>query len=155
MQKFVVSKGHDAFVYYETVLEADTPEEARSLVRSVHYEGAWLPTGYVQEFDDYEIDEHSGVRLLDDGEAVEAFLPSASPPRSATPCWRGCASSSSPLGAAISNLRSKRSSPMTARIPASIRLVSTLCANASTSRWWRCMRPTCASTSWSGTASAP
>ena len=70
MQKFVVSKGHDAFVYYETVLEADTPEEARSLVRSVHYEGAWLPTGYVQEFDDYEIDEHSGVRLLDDGEAV-------------------------------------------------------------------------------------
>ncbi|WP_453978259.1 hypothetical protein [Brevundimonas sp. Marseille-Q4549] len=74
MPKFVVSKGHDAFVYYETVLEADTPEEARSLVRSVHYEGAWLPTGYVQEFDDYEIDEHSGVRLLEDGEAVEAFL---------------------------------------------------------------------------------
>ena len=74
MPKFVVSQGHDAFVYYETVLEADTPEEARSLVRSVHYEGAWLPTGYVQEFDDYEIDEHSGVRLLEDGEAVEAFL---------------------------------------------------------------------------------
>ena len=74
MPKFVVSKGHDAFVYYETVVEADTPEKAQKLAESAHYGGAWLATGYVQEFDDYEIDEHSGVRLLDDGEAVEAFL---------------------------------------------------------------------------------
>lgn len=74
MPKFVVSKGHDAFAYYETVLEAETPEEARNLARSVHYGGAWLATGYVQEFDDYEIDEHSGVRPLEDGESIEAFL---------------------------------------------------------------------------------
>ncbi|ANH05778.1 MAG: hypothetical protein ACOY3N_12005 [Bradyrhizobium sp.] len=73
MPKFVVSKGHDAFVYYETVVEADTPEEAQKLAESVHYDGEWLATGYVQEFDDYEIDEHSGVRLLERGETVEAF----------------------------------------------------------------------------------
>lgn len=74
MPKFIVTKGHDAFVYYETVIEADTPEEARDLARSVHYEGEWLATGYVQEFDDFEIDEHNGVRLLEAGKAVEAFL---------------------------------------------------------------------------------
>lgn len=74
MPKFVVSKGHDAFVYYETVVEADTPEEARALATSFHYNGEWLATGYVQEFDDYEIDEHSGVRQLESGETVEAFL---------------------------------------------------------------------------------
>lgn len=73
MPKFVVSKGHDAFVYYETVLEAETPEEARDLAQSVHYEGEWHATGYVQEFDDFEIDEHSGVRLLADGGAIGAF----------------------------------------------------------------------------------
>lgn len=73
MTKFVVSKGHDAFVYYETVVEADTPEEARTRAESVHYDGEWLATGDVQEFDDYEIDEQSGVRLLEKGETVEVF----------------------------------------------------------------------------------
>lgn len=72
MPKFVVSKGHDAFVYYETVIEADTPEAARNLARSITYDGEWFATGHTQEFDDYEIDEHSGVRLLDLGETVEA-----------------------------------------------------------------------------------
>ncbi|KAB2792263.1 hypothetical protein F9L06_22055 [Brucella anthropi] len=74
MLKFVVSKGHDAFVYYKTVVEADTPEEAKDLARSVYYEGDWWATGYLQEFDDFEIDEHSGVRLLNDGETIEEFL---------------------------------------------------------------------------------
>ena len=73
MPKFVVSKGHDAFVYYETVVEADTPEKAQKLAESARYKGEWLATGYVQEFDDYEIDEHSGVRLLEPRETVEAF----------------------------------------------------------------------------------
>ena len=74
MPRFVVSKGHDAFAFYETVIEADTPEEARSLAQSVHYDGEWRATGYVQEFDDYEIDEQNGVRPLEDGETVEAFV---------------------------------------------------------------------------------
>lgn len=81
MPKYVVSKGHDAFAYYETVVEADTPEQARQLVRSVHYDGEWLATGYVQEFDDYEIDESSGVRLLKEGETVETFLTLGVTPR--------------------------------------------------------------------------
>ena len=74
MPKFVISKGYDAFAYYETVVEADTPDQARTLAKSQDYEGEWFATGYVQEFDDYEIDEHSGIRLLEDGETVEAFL---------------------------------------------------------------------------------
>ena len=73
MPNYVVSKGHDAFAYYETMIEADTPEEARALARSVDYDGEWLATGDVQEFDDFEIDEGSGVRLLEEGEIVEAF----------------------------------------------------------------------------------
>jgi len=74
MPLYVVSKGHDAFVYYETIVGAETPEKARRLATSVHYDGEWLATGYVQEFDDYEIDEHSGVRLLEEGETVEEVL---------------------------------------------------------------------------------
>lgn len=81
MPKFVVSAGHDAFAYYETVVEADTPEEARKLAESVHYDGEWFPTGHVQEFDDYEIDEYHGVRLLEEGETVEAFLTIGVTPR--------------------------------------------------------------------------
>jgi hypothetical protein len=74
MPKYVISKGHDAFVYYETVVDADTPEKAQQLAESVHYDGEWVETGHMQEFDDYEIDEYSGVRLLEEGETVEAFL---------------------------------------------------------------------------------
>jgi len=74
MPRFVVRKGHDAFVYYETVVEAGTSAEARSVAESVHYDGEWIATGEVQEFDDYEIDESTGVRLLEKGETVEAFL---------------------------------------------------------------------------------
>lgn len=74
MPKFVVSKGHDAFAYYETVVEAERPEQARELAESVHYDGEWFATGYVQEFGDFKIDEHSGVRPLEEGEIVEAFV---------------------------------------------------------------------------------
>ncbi|MGB3833309.1 MAG: hypothetical protein WA975_15780 [Mesorhizobium sp.] len=73
MPNYVVSKGHDAFAYYETIIEAATPEEARALAQSVDYDGEWLATGDVQEFDDFEIDEGSGVRLLEEGETIEAF----------------------------------------------------------------------------------
>ena len=75
MPKFVVSKGHDAFAYYETVIDAETPEDARRLAESVHYDGEWLATGYVQEFDEYEIDEYSGVRPLEDGETTKWRIP--------------------------------------------------------------------------------
>lgn len=74
MPKFVVRKGHDAFVYCETVIDADTPEKARRLATSPRYEGEWIATGDVSEFDDYKIDESRGVRLLEEGETVEEFL---------------------------------------------------------------------------------
>ncbi|KAB2756328.1 hypothetical protein F9L00_21010 [Brucella anthropi] len=74
MPKFVVSKVHDAFVYYDAVVEADTFEDALDLAYSPHFKGDWCATGYVQEFEDYIIDENSGVRVLKDGETVEAFL---------------------------------------------------------------------------------
>ncbi|WP_454887336.1 hypothetical protein [Sphingomonas oryzagri] len=74
MLKFVVRKGHDAFVYYETVVDADTPEKALLLAESHDYDGEWIATGDVSEFDDYEIDETDGVRPLDDGETIEGYI---------------------------------------------------------------------------------
>jgi len=71
MPKFVVRKGHDAFVYYETVVAAGTPEEARRIAKDIMYEGEWVATGDVSEYDDYEID---GVRLLQAGEIIEEFV---------------------------------------------------------------------------------
>ena len=74
MPQFVVRKGHDAFVYYETIVEAATPEEARRITTDIMYEGEWVATGDVSEYDDYEIDESSGVRLLMEGEIIEEFV---------------------------------------------------------------------------------
>ncbi|MGV6876577.1 hypothetical protein ACUSIJ_28405 [Pseudochelatococcus sp. B33] len=74
MPKFVVRKSHDALVQYETVIDAQTPAKARSLARSFLYEGEWFATGEMSEYDDYEIGEDQGVRPLEDGETIEAFL---------------------------------------------------------------------------------
>ena len=81
MPQFVVRRGYDAFVYYETVVEADTPKEARRLAEDIMYQGEWVATGDVSEFDDYEIDEFDGVRLLEDGEVIEEFLTIGVTPR--------------------------------------------------------------------------
>lgn len=71
MTNYIVRKGHDAFVYYETVVDAETPADARQIADSLQYEGEWFATGDVSEFDDYEIDH---VRPLEDGETIEGFL---------------------------------------------------------------------------------
>ncbi|SDH00784.1 hypothetical protein [Pelagibacterium luteolum] len=71
MPKFLVRRGHDAFVYYDTVVDAETAEEARHIADSFQYDGEWVATGDVSEFDDYEIDH---VRQLEEGESVEGFL---------------------------------------------------------------------------------
>lgn len=42
------------------------------------YQGEWVATGDVSEFDDYEID---GVRLLEDGEVIEEFVTIGVTPR--------------------------------------------------------------------------
>ena len=74
MPKYVVRKGRDAFVDYETVVEAATPEEAQALAESTNYDGEWVATGEISEFDDYDIDEYDGVRRLEDGEIIEGFV---------------------------------------------------------------------------------
>ncbi|MCW5706925.1 hypothetical protein [Shinella sp.] len=74
MPQFVVRRGYDAFVYYETVVEADTPKEARRITGDIMYEGEWVATGDISEYDDYEIDEFNGVRLLEEGETIEEIV---------------------------------------------------------------------------------
>ena len=74
MPKFIVRKSHDALVYYETIVDAETPEDARSLARSFLYEGEWLATGDVSEYDNFEIDADAGVHPLEDGEVIEEYL---------------------------------------------------------------------------------
>lgn len=74
MPQFVVRRGYDAFVYYETIVEAESPTEARQIARDIMYPGEWFATGDVSEFDDYEIDEFNGVRPLDDGEVIEEVV---------------------------------------------------------------------------------
>lgn len=74
MPRFVIRKVHDAFVYYDTVVEADTSDEAHDLARSVHYNGVWCAIGYVQEFENFVIDDCCGDRQLLDDEYIEAYL---------------------------------------------------------------------------------
>ncbi|EXL06474.1 hypothetical protein BG46_17125 [Brucella anthropi] len=74
MPQFVVRRGYDAFVYYETVVEADTPQDARRIAGDIMYKGEWVATGDISEYDAYEIDEFNGVRLLEEGEIIEKFV---------------------------------------------------------------------------------
>lgn len=70
MPKFVVRRGHDAWIYYETIVEADTEAEARALADCWNYDGEWVETGETAEFDHSEIAE-DGARLLEEGETIE------------------------------------------------------------------------------------
>ncbi|MGN7712588.1 hypothetical protein [Agrobacterium radiobacter] len=74
MPKFIVRKSHDALVYYETIVDAETREDAQSLARSFLYEGEWLATGDVSEYDNFEIDADAGLRPLEDGEVIEEYV---------------------------------------------------------------------------------
>ncbi len=74
MPKFVVRKDQDAWVHYETVVETETPEDARRIARDVMFDGPWFATGDVTEFDHLEIDEETGIRPLEDGETLERIV---------------------------------------------------------------------------------
>ncbi len=50
MPRFLVHKGHDAWVRYEALVEADTIEEANKIAGSRLFTG-WIVTGDVDEFD--------------------------------------------------------------------------------------------------------
>jgi len=38
----------------------------------IMYKGDWVATGDVSEYDDYEVDEYDGVRLLEEGGSKKA-----------------------------------------------------------------------------------
>jgi len=63
MPFFEVIKGHDAWKNYATVVEADTMKEAEEIAGSGLYEGEWVETGTVYEFDDYQIHEDEGREI--------------------------------------------------------------------------------------------
>lgn len=74
MPTYVVTKGHDALIYCDTIVEAETRQDAKRIAESVDYDGEWIGTGDMASYDDFEIDEHDGVRLLEDGETIEKLL---------------------------------------------------------------------------------
>ncbi|TDW20483.1 hypothetical protein EV128_125113 [Rhizobium azibense] len=58
MPKFKILKGHDAYVVYEAIIEADTVEQANEFAQADRYaSGIWSKTGEVREFDKPEIFE--------------------------------------------------------------------------------------------------
>jgi len=66
MAKFKVVKGHDAWVKYATLVEADTQEEAEMTAMNPLYTGDWVEIGDIAEFDDFQLMEGETEELGDD-----------------------------------------------------------------------------------------
>lgn len=66
MPKYVITKGHDAFIYYEKVFEADTHEQALELADADRYGEGWVAAGHMAEYDDAEVDRDQEVCLMVD-----------------------------------------------------------------------------------------
>lgn len=141
MPTYVVTKGHDALIYYDTIVEAETRQDAKRIAESVDYDGEWIGTGDMASYDDFEIDEHDGVRLLEDGETIEKLLTISvsAPERDAL--LTGLRRLQLALRRMISRRCSATSSPTALPIPASIARRSICCAGASIGdpprRGWR------------------
>ncbi|MER9176224.1 hypothetical protein NKH72_21850 [Mesorhizobium sp. M0955] len=72
MPKFVVLKGHDAWVVYETVIEADNAEQAFEFADADRRADIWVATGDVREFDHCEVFEGEVEEVAEgDDEPVE------------------------------------------------------------------------------------
>lgn len=74
MAKFKVKKHQDAYVVYQTVVEADDANQAIAIADSHKFDGRWVES-HVAEFDDYdifpeEIEEVDADFTLDDLEEV-------------------------------------------------------------------------------------
>jgi len=65
MPKYKVTKGQDAWIYYITIVEADSIEEANKIAGSPDYEGKWEPDGE-DEFDHYEIMEEDTEEVTEE-----------------------------------------------------------------------------------------
>lgn len=67
LPKFRVVKGHDAWIKYATVVEADSAEEAEAIAMDRHYDGEWEDDGEA-EFDHYELMEGETKEVTEEGE---------------------------------------------------------------------------------------
>lgn len=65
MPLFKIVKGHDAWVKYATLVEADTLNDAECVAASRDYDGKWVPVG-VSEFDHNEIMEGEAEEVASD-----------------------------------------------------------------------------------------
>ncbi|RWI35507.1 hypothetical protein [Mesorhizobium sp.] len=71
MPKFRVLKGHDAWVVYEAIIEADCAEHAEEFAYADrHASEIWTATGDIREFDHCEVFENE-IELVEDDETVE------------------------------------------------------------------------------------
>ncbi|WLR90911.1 hypothetical protein [Shinella zoogloeoides] len=66
MPLFKVVKGHDAWVKYATLVEADTLNDAECMAADRDYEGVWVETGDIAEFDHNEIIEGEAEEVAPD-----------------------------------------------------------------------------------------
>lgn len=73
MPHFLVTKAQDAYVNYETVVEADDAQTAQDAAGSRGYGGKWLPSGVVNEFDDSIIVEELTEEVKPD-HVIEEFV---------------------------------------------------------------------------------
>ena len=67
MPKFLVHKGHDAWVRCEAIVEADTIEEANEIASSHLFPG-WIATGDIDEFDHVDFFPEETEQVDDDYE---------------------------------------------------------------------------------------
>lgn len=67
MAKFIVEKGKDAFIRYQTLVEADDAEAANAIAGAEEYAGAWVECG-VSVFDDEQILPEDTELVADDYE---------------------------------------------------------------------------------------
>lgn len=63
MPFFQVTKGQDAYVNYVTVVEASSAKEAWEQANSARFDGQWVPTGDVPEFDDHVVYEEDVLQI--------------------------------------------------------------------------------------------
>jgi hypothetical protein len=68
LSRYKVRKGQDAYLFYETVVEAESAEEAYEIADASGYTGAWIPAGFA-EYDDFTIFDDE-IELMDDDEDI-------------------------------------------------------------------------------------
>ncbi|MBA8881640.1 hypothetical protein [Phyllobacterium myrsinacearum] len=66
MPRFIVEKLQDAYVRYQTVVDADNAQDAKDKVKAWTFVGQWVPTGHVDEYDHFDISDNDPEKVEDD-----------------------------------------------------------------------------------------